>query len=72
MKPKSAYIAKLDLIYETCGTEPFTSQDIPENCRRYLRGMYNGGYIVRVHKAGRELKHTEYTIAEKYLSRLKD
>lgn len=71
MKPKAAYIEKLDIIYEQCGTSVWTSQDIPESCRRHLRGMYNGGYIVRVHKTGPQVKHTEYTIAEKYLSRLK-
>lgn len=72
MKPKSAYLEKLEQIYEQCGAVSFTSQDIPEGCRRHLRGMYNGGYIIRVHKAGEtHLKHTEYTIAEKYLTKLK-
>lgn len=70
MKPKSDYLEKLDQIYEQCGSAVFSAQDIPENCRRHLRGMYNGGYIIRVHRANTLHKHTEYTIAEKYLSRL--
>lgn len=72
MKPKAAYLEKLEQIYEQCGAVSFTSQDIPQDCRRYLRGMYNGGYIHRVHRAGETRPaYTEYTIAEKYLTRLK-
>ena len=72
MKPKAAYLEKLEQIYEQCGAVSFTSQDIPTDCRRHLRGMYNGGYIIRVHRAGETRPaYTEYTIAEKYLTRLK-